>query len=172
MAKSNGKTKLKADRKKEDDSTSRRKALDIKESKRKTDKNKKKYHDVVASDVGFPLGPTDRIGVLRCVEGQLEAAPSVWMDNLSDKFCNGGGLAMTSDYSGIGQPAMPPKNKASHETGTRQEVKHRMMWEDEFYELIEFAGSAPGGKLTPHEEQKQEPPYGPTVVPMLVLLQE
>ena len=82
MAKSNGKTKLKADRKKEDDSTSRRKALDIKESKRKKDKNKKKYHDVVASDVGFPLGPNDRIGVLRCVEGQLEAAPSVWMDNL------------------------------------------------------------------------------------------
>ena len=106
MAKSNGKTKLKADRKKEDDSTSRRKALDIKESKRKKDKNKKKYHDVVASDVGFPLGPTDRIGVLRCVEGQLEAAPSVWMDNLSDKFCNGGGLAMTSDYSGIGQPEL------------------------------------------------------------------
>ena len=106
MAKSNGKTKLKADRKKEDDSTSRRKALDIKESKRKKDKNKKKCHDVVASDVGFPLGPTDRIGVLRCVEGQLEAAPSVWMDNLSDKFCNGGGLAMTSDYSGIGQPEL------------------------------------------------------------------
>ena len=71
---------------------------------------------------------------------------------------NGRGLAMTSDYFGIGQPAMPPKNKASHETGTRQEVKHSMMWEDEFYELIEFAGSVPGGKLTPHEEQKQEPP--------------
>ena len=56
---------------------------------------------------------------------------------------------------------MPPKNKASHETGTRQEVKHRMMWEDEFYELIEFAGSVPGGKLTPHEEQQQEPPMDP-----------
>ena len=37
-------------------------------------------------------------------------------------------------------------------TGTRREVKHKMMWEDEFYE---FAGSVPGGKLTPHE-QKQE----------------
>ena len=54
----------------------------------------------------FPLGPTDRCGVLRCVEGFMDGMPRVWKDNLSDKFCSAGGLAMTSDYSGVGQPEL------------------------------------------------------------------
>ena len=51
----------------------------------------------------FPMGPSDRFGVLRCVEGFMDDIPWTWMDNLSDKFCSAGGLAMTSDYSGVGQ---------------------------------------------------------------------
>ena len=54
----------------------------------------------------FPMGPSDRFGVLRCVEGFMDDIPWTWMDNLSDKFCSAGGLAMTSDYSGVGQHEM------------------------------------------------------------------
>ena len=36
----------------------------------------------------------------------MDDIPWTWMDNLSDKFCSAGGLAMTSDYSGVGQPEM------------------------------------------------------------------
>ena len=56
------------------------------------------------SSTGLCPGPCSRTGVLKCVEDQLEGLCDEALQMLVDKVYHHGGVAMTSDYSGIGQP--------------------------------------------------------------------